>query len=66
MQVYLNNEVRQTRQEDLSAFLQEQALHETTGIAVAVNEEVIPRAQWSTCLLHEKDSIIIITATQGG
>lgn len=66
MHVYLNNEVRQTTQEDLNSFLKEQALHETTGIAVAVNEEVIPRVQWSTYRIQEKDSIIIITATQGG
>ncbi|HZE41398.1 MAG TPA: sulfur carrier protein ThiS [Stackebrandtia sp.] len=35
------------------------------GIAVAVNGEVIPKAQW-TRPLSEGDSVEILTATQGG
>lgn len=36
------------------------------GIAVALNNEVIPRAYWSQTVLNPSDSILIITATQGG
>ncbi|MGJ1204161.1 sulfur carrier protein ThiS [Sphingobacterium lactis] len=36
------------------------------GIAVAVNGQVIQKANWANCPLQESDSILIITATQGG
>lgn len=36
------------------------------GIAVALNNQVIPRQLWSSTLLHHNDHILIITATQGG
>lgn len=36
------------------------------GIAVALNERVIPKSQWSTTKLNDKDAILLLTATQGG
>jgi len=36
------------------------------GIAVALNNRVIPKDQWTSTLLHHNDHILIITATQGG
>ncbi len=36
------------------------------GIAVAVNEEVIPKTEWKSFTINENDSILMITATQGG
>ncbi|WP_309762557.1 sulfur carrier protein ThiS [Chryseobacterium sp. SORGH_AS_1175] len=36
------------------------------GIAIALNNRIIPQAFWKETLLVEKDSILIITATQGG
>jgi sulfur carrier protein len=36
------------------------------GLAVAVNEAVIPRTNWETFILKENDTITIIRATQGG
>jgi sulfur carrier protein len=41
-------------------------LGEDKGIAVAVNYQVIPVAQWSAHSLNEGDKILIIRATQGG
>lgn len=38
----------------------------TKGIAVALNNQVIPRINWSSTPLTENDSILIITATSGG
>ena len=37
-----------------------------TGLAVAVNDEVVPRAQWEGCALKEGDRVEVITAQQGG
>jgi sulfur carrier protein len=36
------------------------------GVAVAVNEAVVPRSAWAHTVLANNDSILIITATQGG
>ena len=36
------------------------------GIAVAVNNVVISKQQWSMYTLNENDKVTIITATQGG
>jgi len=41
-------------------------LEEKAGIAVAVNETVIKRDEWITCILNPNDSVIIITPVQGG
>ncbi len=38
----------------------------TKGIAVAINQHVIPKERWADTPLHEQDQILIITATQGG
>ncbi|MFK4068000.1 sulfur carrier protein ThiS [Streptomyces sp. NPDC029674] len=37
-----------------------------SGVAAAVNETVVPRAQWPTTTLAEGDRVEILTAVQGG
>jgi sulfur carrier protein len=41
-------------------------LGEKKGLAVAINQSIIPRNAWESRLLEENDSITIIQATQGG
>jgi sulfur carrier protein len=36
------------------------------GIAVAVNDSVVPRSRWSSVELAEGDRVEVLTATQGG
>ena len=36
------------------------------GVAVAVNNTVIPKQNWPTTNLNPNDNILIIKATQGG
>jgi sulfur carrier protein len=36
------------------------------GVAVAVNDSVIPKSNWEKHLLNANDTILIIKATQGG
>jgi len=50
----------------LGEYLRENALNESRGTAVAVNERVIARGEWHSCILHENDKVLIIRATQGG
>jgi sulfur carrier protein len=37
-----------------------------SGIAVAVNDEVVPRGGWQSRRLHDRDRVEILTAVQGG
>jgi sulfur carrier protein len=36
------------------------------GIAVALNDEVVPRSRWSDTRLADNDRVEILTAAQGG
>jgi len=38
----------------------------TVGIAVALNDVVVPRSQWSTTHLAHNDKVLLIRATRGG
>jgi sulfur carrier protein len=38
----------------------------TRGVAVAVNDEIVPRATWSEHEVADGDRIEIVTAKQGG
>jgi sulfur carrier protein len=38
----------------------------TDGLAIAVNQTIIPKSGWTTYLLNPGDQIILIKATQGG
>lgn len=37
-----------------------------SGVAAALNETVVPRAQWPSTLLSEGDRVEVLTAVQGG
>ncbi|MEU6994834.1 sulfur carrier protein ThiS [Streptomyces sp. NPDC046465] len=37
-----------------------------SGVAAAVNETVVPRAQWPATALAEGDRVEVLTAVQGG
>ncbi|MGJ5750914.1 sulfur carrier protein ThiS [Streptomyces puniciscabiei] len=37
-----------------------------SGVAAAVNETVVPRAQWASTTLAEGDRVEVLTAVQGG
>ncbi len=39
---------------------------EQTGIAIAVNMELVPRSMWAQTSVQEGDEIEVITARQGG
>jgi len=38
----------------------------STGIAVAVNNEVVPRARWSETVLQDGDVVEVVRAVAGG
>jgi sulfur carrier protein len=67
MKLSINNAVFEVPEhstlDSISGLLQ---LTTTAGIAIAVNNSVVPRSQWNSLVLKEADNIILIRATQGG
>ena len=37
-----------------------------TGVAAAVNGEIVPRGQWPGTQIHDGDQVEVVTAVQGG
>lgn len=52
--------------ENLEALLAMELPGKKKGIAVALNNRIIPLSAWAETSLNHLDSILIITATQGG
>ncbi|MCS6917417.1 MAG: sulfur carrier protein ThiS [Chitinophagales bacterium] len=50
----------------LSQLLAFMDLHGRRGMAVAVNGTVVPAAHWTSYLLQDSDSVLIVHAVQGG
>jgi sulfur carrier protein len=67
MEVIINhNKTTLEEATSLLALLQSQSLAEKKGIAVAVNNKVVPKAKWDAHVLRANDIITVIKATQGG
>lgn len=39
---------------------------DTTGIAVALNQNIVPKQKWDNTVLQHNDKVLIIHASQGG
>ena len=67
MEVQVNHKTQHT-EEGVTLFelLQSLGFEEPRGIAVAINNEIIPKMQWNGHALKPSDNITIIRATQGG
>lgn len=66
MKLFVNNEIRDFDQTHLSDLLTEVEIIDKKGVAVAVNNKVVPKTAWKDQVLNENDKITIIKATQGG
>ena len=66
MRITFNNESIETSATALGSLLEELQLSGRTGIAVALNECVIPQARWASTELNEQDAVLVITAAAGG
>ncbi len=67
MTIRVNNESRSvTAAATLFDLLRELALTEHRGVAVAINDTVVPRAEWPARALCEADHVLVIQATAGG
>lgn len=51
---------------NLFKLLEQKELANKNGIAVAINNSIVPRTNWKVKELKENDSVVVITATAGG
>lgn len=67
MTIHVNDQPRPTADgATLALVLGELGLCERRGVAVAVNDSVVPRPTWPNHRLCEGDRVLVIQATQGG
>lgn len=68
MNIIINNETFNWNPDSNSLYqlLLSVELYAEKGIAVAVNNEVVPRKQWNEFSLSEGYTVTIIRASQGG
>lgn len=67
MTVFVNNQSVDTQPAaSLRSLLSELSLIDKKGIAVAVNNTIIPRTAWEQFGLSGNEKITILQATQGG
>jgi sulfur carrier protein len=65
MRVIVNGEHAEVQASDLAALIKEMD-YEHTQLAIAVNQQVVPRARWGETAISAGDQIEIITPRQGG
>lgn len=65
MTLTVNNQMMETTSQTLSALAMELQLP-AQGVAMAVNNSLVPKAEWENCILKEGMQIIIIKAACGG
>ena len=68
MELKINNLIKQFQANALSIqdMLDIEIPKKQSGIAVAINNTVIPKSNWNNHFLSQSDEILIISATQGG
>ena len=68
MEIKLNNKIRKIDSEQLNVqqLLNAELADKQKGIAVAINNIVIPKTKWNETEISNNDTILIIKATQGG
>ncbi len=65
MKIVVNAKTTDTEAHSLEALAQELGLPEK-GVAMAVNNSMVPRSQWGETLLSEGASVVIVKAACGG
>lgn len=65
MKIKVNNKEIVTGVSNLLKLSQELELP-STGIAIAVNNRMVPRTEWKHFMLNEHDDLVIIKAVCGG
>ncbi len=65
IKIILNNQPHTVESLSLTELISELKI-ETKGVALAINNRVIPRANWNSTAIADGDSIVIVSAVFGG
>ncbi|MER8221867.1 sulfur carrier protein ThiS [Streptomyces sp. NPDC094143] len=66
MNISVNGEPRDVRPGTALDTVVQSLTASPSGVAAALNETVVPRAQWPSTPLTEGDRVEVLTAVQGG
>ena len=66
MRVVVNGSSRETPEGTTLAGLLDEMDANRPGVAVAIHDEVVPRAQWPATVLVADAAVEVLTAVQGG
>jgi sulfur carrier protein len=66
MNIHVNGERREVAPGTALDTLVRSLTAAPSGVAAALNETVVPRAQWPATALSEGDRVEVLTAVQGG
>lgn len=65
MNIVVNNQDYSVESRTLTELIAELSI-ETKGVAIALNNRVIPRVEWGGVELSQNDKIVIVSAVFGG
>ncbi|QNP73194.1 sulfur carrier protein ThiS [Streptomyces roseirectus] len=66
MNISVNGEVREVGAGVVLGLVVRELAPSASGVAAALNETVVPRAEWGSTVLREGDRVEVLTAVQGG
>jgi sulfur carrier protein len=66
MKITVNGAEREAEEGSSVAGVIAAVTERVAGVAVALNDQVVPRADWTTTIVREADRIEVLTAVQGG
>lgn len=61
-----NNKIEVEQGISLLDWMRSRGLHEQSGIALALNNRVVPKEKWEHTVLQENDMLLLIGASYGG
>ena len=67
MNIYVNDKLTEVvKDTSILSLLKSMNVESFKGIAIGVNDQVIPRNEWNSKFLKETDKVLLIRASQGG
>ncbi|MFZ6013507.1 MAG: sulfur carrier protein ThiS [Bacteroidota bacterium] len=67
MEISFNNQLQQIEEgSSVQQLLDRLIGTDQKGIAIAVNQNIVPRTTWGSHTLRAQDKVLVIKATQGG
>ena len=66
MYIKVNNESQEISEKTTLQTLVDDLKIKTNGIAIAINNTVVKKTDWTSKLLQPEDDVLIIKSTQGG